>query len=506
MSTLALPSRRAGTPVRWLRWLPSPLAIFCLAVGGLLVCVTMAKGVGDPDYFWHVTVGQLIATTGSVPSADPFSFTWVGRPWTPHEWLSELLIYRLVTTLGENGALFLFALLPGCALAVVAFAAKRLGARTLAIALPACLAALVLASYATLRPQAISWLFLGVLVAGLMELRPERRWMVALLFPFFALWANVHGLYVVGLGVVALYTLFTLAGRTPMAPLRGWVVTAAVWAVLASALTPAGPVGLLYPLRYVEGGDWGLANIQEWQSPDFHDPSHLALLGLILAVAMNGARATPGWLAALSYVGVIMSLVALRNAPLAALFAVPTLALGLDSRLAEWQSRRGERGRAPRPAAPSVQAGKRVMELTLAGVVVAGGLLVTLPGSPFRTITTETSARYPAEAVSYLEREHPEARVLAEYGWGGYVISRLYDDGGRVFVDGRNDMYDEEILDDYSAIRAADPGWEALTDEYRVDAILLPPTTTLVRGPAQDAGWCEAYRDGEQVLLMRECQ
>ena len=515
MSTLALSSRRAATPVRWLRWLPSPLALVCATLAGLLVAITLAKGLGDPDYYWHVTAGRLIATTGNVPTADPFSFTWEGRPWTPHEWLSELLMYRLVESFGETGALFVFALLPGLAIAAVAWVVRRCTCtsssgvalpraaagsrpRTLAIALPACLAALVLASYATLRPQAISWLFVALLVAALMELRPERRWMLALLPPFFALWANVHGLYVVGLGVVALYTLFTLAGRTPMAPLRGWMLTASVWALLASALTPAGPMGLLYPLRYIDGGDWGLANIQEWQSPDFHDPSHLALLILILAVAANGGRATPGWLAALSYVGVAMSLLALRNAPLAALFALPTLALGVDARLADWQARRA-RGRNREPA-PSVQAGRRVMEIALAACVVVGGIVVTLPRA------TSGASDFPAEAVSILERDHPDARVLAEYGWGGYVISRLHDDGGRVFVDGRNDMYDQRILEDYSAIRAADSGWEELVEEYRVEAILLPPKTTLTRGPAQQAGWCEAYRDDLQVLLLRICR
>ena len=43
---------------------------------------------------------------------DPFSFTWAGQPWTPHEWLSELLMYWLVSGLGRTGALFVFGLFP----------------------------------------------------------------------------------------------------------------------------------------------------------------------------------------------------------------------------------------------------------------------------------------------------------------------------------------------------------------------------------------------------------
>ena len=48
--------------------------------------------------------------------------------------------------------------------------------------------------------------------------------------------------------------------------------------------------------------------------------------------------------------------------------------------------------------------------------------------------------------------------MLADYGWGGYVIHELYQSGGRVFVDGRNDMYDQQVLDDYDPIKNADPG------------------------------------------------
>ena len=496
MSTLALPRDRAAV---LLGWLPSPIAIFVVALAGVLLTITVAKGVQDPDYFWHVTTGKLIATTGRVPSTDPFSFTWQGQPWTPHEWLSELLIYWLVEAAGSLGALFVFGVFPGLVFGVLATALARRGVGTVPIAAVSCLAALVLVPYVTLRPQAVSWLLTALLIAGLLELRPEHRRRALSLVPFFVVWANLHGLYVVGLGVLGMYLLFTFLGRTPMAPARGWVAGAFVGAVAASMLTPAGPVGVLYPLRYVDAGDWGLANIQEWQSPNFHEPAHLALLALILAVAANGGRATPGWLVALSYVGVAMSLMALRNAPLAAVMALPTLAMGLDARLREWRPARR------RPTAPTLQAARRVMEIGMAFVVVAAALVIIVPRSPLASINGELAERFPIEGVDALERVNPDARVLAQYGWGGYVIWRLHDRGGRVFVDGRNDMYDEQILDHYSSIRAADPGWDKLVERYGVEAILLPPDVTLVRGPAQAAGWCEAYRDELQVLLLRSC-
>ena len=484
----------------WLRRLPPPVALLAIALGGVMFAITVTKGVQDPDFFWHITAGKLIAQTGQVPSADPFSFTWFGKPWTPHEWLSEVLIYWLVTGLGRIGALLVFGLFPAAIFAVLATALVRAsGARVLALAIPFAVGAFVMIGFVTLRPQAISWLLLAGLIWFLLEARPERPRRFLLLVPLFALWANLHGLYVVGLGVVGMYAIFTLAGRTPMSPSRNWVLATLAGIIGASMLTPAGPIGILYPLRYIEGGDWGLANIAEWQSPNFHEPAHMGFLVMIVLLGLNGGRATPGWLVALSWVGVAMGLLALRNAPIAAVFAMPTLVMGLEARLRERDARTRQR----RPIAPSRALGRRVLELTTALVIAAGSMAVLIPRDLSAAIDKSLATRFPVAGVDALERQWPDANVLAEYGWGGYVIWRLHDFGGRVFVDGRNDMYSQQVLEDYTSIRAADPGWEALAAHYGVEAILLPPETTLTRGPAKDAGWCEVLRDQYQVLYLR---
>ena len=486
-----------------LRRLPGPAVLFAVAVGSIMAALNVAKGFQDPDYFWHFTTGKLILTAG-IPSTDPFSFTWAGQPWTLHEWLAEVLIYLLVTTFGQLGALVVFGLFPALIFAVLVYALRRRGVGLLAIGLAVGIAAWSLVPYVTLRPQAVSWLLLAMLISVLWSLDAARPRRALWLAPLFVLWANLHGLYVVGLAVVGLYTVFTLAGRTAMAHAWRWMLGALGAAFLASALTPAGPAGLLYPLRYFGigggAGAWGLAHIQEWQSPNFHDPAQLGLLALIVALALIGRRSTPGWLSFLGYLGVVMALVAIRNTPVAAVFAVPPLALGMDDWLRE---RRGDRS--VRTRQPSVALARRLMETVLALVIAVSAPFVVISRSEATAIDQNVAKHFPVAAVDVLEGMDPQAHVLAEYGWGGYVIYRLYALGGRVFVDGRNDMYSAQILDDYSHIRGADAGWAALVTQYGVTAMLFPPDAPIVRGPAESGGWCEAYRDDTQVLLLRTC-
>ena len=483
----------------------STAAVFAAGLAGIMVVIVLAKGLTDPDFFTHVRTGQLIVDTGQVPTTDPFSFTWFGQPWTLHEWLSEVLMYLSVDNLGVPLSLILFGLIPGTLLAILLFATIRHGVAFRPVAVACVLSAWLFIPYVTIRPQAISWLLMAVLVAFLWSLDGTRPRRILWLIPLFILWANVHGLWVVGLGVVTLYGLYTLAGHTPMsAPgARGWVGAAFVGCLFAAMLTPAGPSGVLYPLRYIDAGDWGLENIHEWQSPDFHSAASLGLLALILALVALGVRTgAPGWMSALAVLGVAMSLVSLRNAALLAVWAVPVVSFGLAAR---WPKRL-----TARPVPATQEPLRRAMEAGTAAAIVVLSVLFVLPQTPAADLEGSIERVFPAVSMDIVLAVKPDARVLAEYGWGGYVISRGFDAGARVFVDGRNDMYDQSILEDYSAIRSADPGWQQLLASYHVDAMIWPTSVVLTRGlldqPMPDGTrWCEAYRDEDQVLYLPAC-
>jgi hypothetical protein len=474
--------------------MPSPYALYAMAAIGVMGILSAVRSLVDSDYYWHVTTGRLIVETGRVPTTDPFSFTWLGQPWTAHEWLGEVLMYLGVTSLGAGLTAFLFGAAAAGGPLVVGAALRRIGLPTGPVVVGVSLAIAVLLPYATIRPQVLSWLLLGGLLSGLILLRPEHGRWAWLLPPLFLLWANLHGLYVIGLGVLTIYAIFTVAGRTPMSSRRTAVVVVLAVSALATMLTPAGPAGLLYPLRYVEPGDWGLRHIAEWQMPSVTDVRNLGLGLVILALILTRMRGTPAWLATVSLLGVAGALLAVRNGPLAAIVAVPAMSHGLASI---------RKARDRRPPSPSVARGRRVMEAGLAVLVLVAAAVI-LPGLQGLSGDRVIPQRFPVAATDALAQVAPAANTLAEYEWGGYLIYRLHDAGGHVFVDGRNDMYDQQILDDYLRIRNATPGWEELADSYDVQAILLPPGPAVVSAAA-GAGWCEVHRDPVAVLLLRSC-
>src|SRR5213083_1294210 len=45
------------------------------------------------DFWWHLKMGEVIATTRSIPRIDLFSFSAAGRPFVLQNWLGEFLFY-----------------------------------------------------------------------------------------------------------------------------------------------------------------------------------------------------------------------------------------------------------------------------------------------------------------------------------------------------------------------------------------------------------------------------
>ena len=466
--------------------LPSPMTILGAVVAAFFVILTVVRGPIDADYWWHLATGRLILESGSVPSVDPFSFAYDGT-WVAHEWLGEVLIAGLVDAVGFPITAALFGAMTAAALLLPAVALHRRGIQVRALLPWVAIGTYALASYATVRPQVISWLLLAVLVVLLTSLGATDRYRPWLVVPLMFAWANLHGLYVVGLGVIGIYVVFTLFGRTPLAPRRWTAVGMLAGAVAASVLTPAGPAGLAYPLRYLRQDDWGTSFIAEWQSADFTDPRQFGIALLILGVILFGRRATSGWLATIAVAGLAGAVLAVRNAPLGVVLSLPMLALALDAWLG-----------APRGVSDGRARQRRTLELGLAAVLIVAMVIVL----PQAAGGGEESA-FPAQAFDRLQELDPDARLLVDYDWGGYAIHRLSEAGGQVFIDGRSDMYPREVFEDYLAIRGAEEGWESLLDRYRVEAILLPSDAPLLEA-GLGSDWCEAYAD-ERSVLLRPC-
>lgn len=133
----------------------------------LLAIFQFSENTADVDLWGHVTFGQAMLKTHSIPQTDTYSWTAAGHKWVNHECLAEIAIGGMHALLGGEGLLLL-----KMAIGLLSFGmALRLGIGDLAwperyIAWAVGALAVVEISYGfAVRPQIFTALFLVVELA-----------------------------------------------------------------------------------------------------------------------------------------------------------------------------------------------------------------------------------------------------------------------------------------------------------------------------------------------------
>jgi hypothetical protein len=115
--------------------------------------------------------------------------------------------------------------------------------------------------------------------------------------------------------------------------------------------------------------------------------------------------------------------------------------------------------------------------------------------------TTEIE-NFPKGAVDWLLENKSQGNLFNSYGWGGYLIWRMYPEY-RVYIDGRADVYGDKFIYDYMTIYRAEPGWENKLDSQAVQTVLIEPNAPLAYMLSQSTTWRIIYQDKTSTVYGR---
>ncbi len=463
---------------------PRLLPLVAALCGFAIPLVLSAAVLNDGDTYWHIAAGDWMLAHHAVPLVDPFSFTFAGRPWVAHEWLSELLM-ALAYRLGNwPGVLMLF----GGALALTfgmlaRHLARWVGGSATAISLvigAGCVGPMVLA-----RPHILALPVMELWAAGLLIARSRRRAPSFWLLPLMVLWANLHGSFILGLALTAPLALEAVVEAAPnrAAAVRGWGLFG-VAAVALSLATPHGLDGLLFPIQLMRMHS--LTKINEWQPTSFggYAPIELALMALLYVTMTREIRVPP--LRILVLLGILhLALSHSRHQSLVGVVGTLALAeaIGHDApALPRAAIGDGARFRLPRRAWP------------LGALSVALAMAVIRAVIPLERTDGATS---PIAALDHVPASLAAMPVFNDYGFGGYLIFR----GVRPFIDGRADLYGDDFLTDYTDAAQSKDKLAALLAAHGIKWSILTagsPTVALLG----DLGWRRLYADATAVVQV----
>ncbi|MBI4731863.1 MAG: hypothetical protein HY781_07020 [Chloroflexi bacterium] len=455
------------------------------------------RPVADPDFWWHLRTGQLITETGTIPHSDPFSYTLPGKAWIAHEWLTEFVFYSLYRTGGFGLLIITFSLIITASFLLVYL---RSPGRPYAAGFTVLLAALASAPTWGVRPQMVSLLLTAAFLFFLDKFQEKQRWQSLLLLPLLTvLWVNLHAGYFLGFAVIGLHIigeaveiLKALSHRERPSLRPALLLSAALAAcVLAALANPNTTHILTYPFETLTSNSM-MQFIQEWFSPDFHQPEWIPLAVLILsliALPLLARRPVPLTRVLLAVSFGFAALRSMRFVPLFALTAVPLLAEQLAG-----LARAGSQVR------PPPRFSRWLNPLVVILVLLASGLRFV---SVLQEQPKSEAERTPLAAADWILENRPAGNLYNAYGWGGYLIWRLYPDYP-VYIDGRADVYGDEFIYDYLRIYYGQPGWEHALEEAGVRLALVEPGSGLENTMRQSADWRLAYEDTLSVLFVRK--
>jgi hypothetical protein len=354
-------------------------------------------------------------------------------------------------------------------------------------------AALVL-GHLLARPHLLALPLLVLWSGALFAARDSRASPPFRLLAVMALWANLHGSFMFGLGLALFLGVeAVLAPGSRAIEARRWGLFGLLAAAAALA-TPNGVAGFFEPFQLIAMPALQ-ASFGEWQSPNFQEfqPLEIWLLGIIALGFATGAKLPlPRLLLLLGLCHMALSHV--RHAELLGLVGPLAVAASLGPRLTllirSMPSSAFGRGGA-RIAAP---AALPAVALTL--LLALGASLPLL----WRPIARTDDRVTPASALAAAARIGLDGPVFNSEGFGGYLTFR----GIPTFVDGRAELYRNAFLDHYLAAEAGNEQALAnLLDAYGITWTLLMPQQAAVSRLDALPGWRRVYADAIAVIHMR---
>jgi len=469
---------------------------------GLLFAALAIQPIYQPDFWWHVKVGEIILIEHTVPQQDLFSCTVPGRDFIYQSWLAGVLLALLYHAGGAGLVILANSLLLTAAYGLLLWHCAVEG-RNIRLAVAATFAALVVsAGNWAVRPQTFSvalFVSLYVLVDRYRAGKRSPLWLLPLLL---ALWANLHGAFITGLAVLLIVLAAEvgkrfLPGRPfPSMPWSrlGWLALVALLSCAAPLLNPVGPRIWTYVL-----GIWSNPAIREliaeWRPVSSEAGTSAIFIFSLLAVPSLATwrRRLPDptdllLIAATAW----LAIGAVRNLLWYGLVLAPALIRVLV-------------GKKDEPEQPPILALHLTTLLSIVLLTVLclpwtkGALPLPAPLRGFYAADTPVAT---AEYVAKNERAGPLFHRMEN---GSYLLWRL-SPRFQVFIDPRIELYPREVWQDYLDLSAGRANYQEVLDRYGIRLLLLSRTSQagLVAQVQASPLWEQVYENAaEDTIVFR---
>jgi len=470
----------------------------------------------DPDFAWHLRVGQEITNLKEVPDIEHFDYTLEGQSWVDHEWGANYLTYQIYDKLGYFSLIIFFAIIAFLSFYLLyLFILKKYSSHLkdnflLKVLLLLLILLGVYASFPHLGVRMQEFTLLNIVfLMYIFEAYSKTKNSKYLFwfFPLIVLWVNVHAGFMMGLALIFAYLFINFFQYLSYKHFKLYflnydnvleikqIMTLSVFSFLAFLASFINPYGLdLYSFLKTYSNDYYLKHIVEWL-PVYYLPIlykqiifealSLTVVIIFLVFALtkykNLGKAKYKirvWDFAIYFLFLYFSFKSKRHFPLFFMLSMPFI-FSLYIELFD----------------DAFHQVKKIVNMKITAFFVISVLLIVIIGQsikinfvtdPFNDFCDE----HPCQAVQYF-KDNPnlqEKRILNDYGWGGFLIWELPD--LKLFIDGRLPQFKlngHSMLEEYKEFFIKDLLEEKL-NEHKIETVLMKASYDKIK-----LNWFEKY-------------
>jgi len=491
----------------------------------------------DFDIWWHLRAGKYIVENQHIPKADIFSYTAAGRPWIDLHWLFQALSFSIYEVLGVNGLIILRIIVLLFAF-IFLFQIGYRKSNFLISVLCFILGVVAVSSRFHERPEIFTFLFIAIYLFILHKYKYEDRNYIWILPILQVLWVNMHGLFILGPGIVFAYLLgevvswkvgfpffsnneFTIRGKRFYK-----LLLVSVSMIVACFINPYGLKGALFPFvlftRIGTSTNIYAQSIIEFQRtfsvhPVPYDVFYYKIVLLLsLVTFLLNIKRTDFSRLLICIAFLYLSLLARRNIAIFIMAALPFMVSNLNEALPSFKlTRRGKQ-----LLANSFGIGRSLLAQRWAAIV----LILFMGWSIWNIASNKFYIRmrvpvswgfgvnelfYPRRACDFVEENGISGPIFNNLGAGGYLIWRFYP-SRKVFIDGRLEVYDTTHYALYQRTLSDEEVWKQVVNHYDINCVILshilPGNSDMIRRLYADKNWKLVYYDDVAAIFLRDTQ
>ena len=482
----------------------------------LLILIIAIRTPIETDMWWHLRAGEETLQNREVYSVDTFSFTRRGSDWINHSWLSQVV---MILTFKAGSYYGLSTWVGVCAVLSMLFVYLQMKGHPLLRSATLLFAAVVSSVVWSPRPQIHSLVLFSILSYLIHKYKETKSYRyLAWILPIFLLWGNLHGGYVLGIILMGAIIAGEILNKVMFIDLPenlSWrqIGTFVLFVLASLVVILINPFGLdMWRIPFNTVGVETLQNvISEWASPDFHQPFQQPMVWMMLGVfsliglakkKIDGAELIP--LVAFSWA----ALVARRNFGPFAIVAAPIFSKYLAALIDEWLEigktkyqwisgfidKTNQNNKELKPGF------KNSINLALIGLLLVGVAWKIIDVNERDFILQAEREIFPVDAVKFLKSSGNSGQMFNDYNWGGYLIWHFREQP--VFVDGRTDLYGDEILVDYVNVLSGKMKWNEIIELYDIDFLLIKPGV-VSEDLILNSGYEVEYEDDVAIIISK---